>query len=238
MFKFKRFTIRQEHCAMKVGTDGVLLGAWAAGGNHLPHTVNRVLDIGTGTGLIALMIAQRFTNAEVTGIDIDNAAVKQARENVVSSSFSQRINILHKSLQEYIEECKATGHFDLIVCNPPFFDNSLSCPDPKRTMARHNATLPFRTLMKGARRMMAADGLLAVIIPSEYRQKIEDEAIFAGLLMSRRTAVVTKNGKKPQRFLLEFSLNATPIDESTLYLESEEYRNLTYDFYLTKAENS
>ena len=234
-FSFKRFTIHQERCAMKVGTDGVLLGAWAATEMEAAR-VRSVLDIGTGTGLIALMTAQRFPDAEVVAIDIDEHAAEQARENISKSPFSHNINILHKSLQEYIQEENAEKRFDLIVCNPPFFDNSLVCPDPSRTVARHTSTLPFASLMKGARSLLADNGIFALVIPSECRQKIEDEAIFAGLYLCRRTAVVTKEGKKPKRFLLEFGINVMPATDTKLSLESDEYRALTADFYLPKAE--
>lgn len=223
---------------MKVGTDGVLLGAWAANGKEADE-VRNVLDIGTGTGLIAIMTAQRFPNAKVIGIDIDKDAAEQAEENVSASPFSQSIKILHKSLQDFIKGSNSEGEshregFDLVVCNPPFFDNSLTCPDARRTTARHNSTLPFPTLIKGAERVMASDGILAIVIPSECRQKIEDEAIFAGLSLSARTAVITKEGKKPKRYLLEFVKGRCGTEENVLSLESEEYKRLTADFYLSK----
>lgn len=238
MFSFKKFTIRQDRCAMKVGTDGVLLGAWAANDKEAAR-VRNVLDIGTGTGLIAIMAAQRFPNAKVIGIDIDKDAAEQAKDNVSASPFSQSIKILHKSLQDFIKDCKSDEEsvkkgFDLIVCNPPFFDNSLTCPDAKRTTARHNSTLPFPTLIKGANAVMSDDGTLAIVIPSECRQKIEDEAIFAELTLSRKTAVVTKEGKKPKRYLLEFVKGRCDTAENVLSLESEEYSRMTDDFYLSK----
>ena len=240
MFSFKRFTIRQERCAMKVGTDGVLLGVWAAFGMEAAR-VRSILDIGTGTGLIALMMAQRFSNAKVTAIDIDKEAAEQAKENIQASPFSHNINVLHKSLQEYIHdnnENEESVKFDVVVCNPPFYDNSLTCPDPRRTTARHNSTLPFSTLMKGAKTLLADQGCFSLVIPSECRQKIEDEAIFSGMMLTKRTAVVTKEGKKPKRYLLEFALNGMTFEEGVLSLKSEEYRLLTADFYLSKAEKS
>lgn len=240
MFSFKRFTIRQERCAMKVGTDGVLLGVWAAFGMEAAR-VRSILDIGTGTGLIALMMAQRFSNAKVTAIDIDKEAAEQAKENIQASPFSHNINVLHKSLQEYIhynKENEESVKFDVVVCNPPFYDNSLTCPDPRRTTARHNSTLPFSTLMKGAKTLLADQGCFSLVIPSECRQKIEDEAIFSGMMLTKRTAVVTKEGKKPKRYLLEFALNGMTFEEGVLSLKSEEYRLLTADFYLSKAEKS
>lgn len=242
-FRFKQFTVRQDRCAMKVGMDGVTLGAWAAADRDA-STVRRILDIGCGTGLISLMAAQRFPMAEVVGIDIDKDAAQQAEENVNTSHYKHRIKILCSSLQEFIEGDKPQI-FDAIICNPPYFDNSLECPDSKRTLARHNATLPFPTLMKASRRMLAPSGTLSIVIPTEGRHTIEDEAIFAGLTQTKRTAIVTREGKSPKRWLLEFTL---PNGEETyvtqgmtdnhLSLESAEYALLTADFYLDRGKKS
>ena len=128
-FQFKQFTVRQQHCAMKVGTDGTLLGAWA----KASAGPCRVLDVGTGTGLIALMMAQRYPEALAVAIDIDEKAVFQAQENVTASPFADRIQVLEADVQTFADSEK----FDSIVCNPPFFEDSLVCPDPQRTEARH-----------------------------------------------------------------------------------------------------
>ncbi len=131
-FQFKKFTIAQDRCAMKVGTDGVLLGAWARGGK-------RVLDIGTGTGLVALMMAQRFTDAVVDAVEIDHDTAGQAMENVSSSPFANRVKVFAKALQGF----EPDAPYDSIVTNPPFFSNSLLAPDSSRTMARHTVALSF-----------------------------------------------------------------------------------------------
>ena len=136
-FKFKQFEIHQDRCAMKVGTDGVLLGAWAPGGK-------RILDVGSGTGLISLMMAQRFPEAQVLGIDMDGEACEEAAENVAASPFADRVEIECCRLQDY----HSAESFDAIVSNPPFFLNSLKNPDSKRTMARHTDSLPFRDLFR------------------------------------------------------------------------------------------
>ena len=142
MFRFKQFTIHQERCAMKVGTDGVLLGAWAEGGKA-------ILDIGTGTGLIACMMAQRFPDATVQAIEIDEAACQQARENVTASPFLDRIFITNTSLQEFVSELpQHQQQYDCIVCNPPYFVNSMKAPDSQRSIARHTDTLPSPHLQK------------------------------------------------------------------------------------------
>ena len=145
-FKFKHFEIHQDRCAMKVGTDGVLLGAWALGGK-------RILDIGSGTGLISLMMAQRYPEAQVVGIDLDAEACAEARENVAASPFADRVNIVDCRLQDY----ESLEKFDAIVSNPPFFLNSLKNPDSKRSMARHADSLPFRELFRGVKLLLSDD---------------------------------------------------------------------------------
>ena len=162
-FKFRQFTIHQGRCAMKVGTDGTLLGAWA----NAPLGTTRILDIGTGTGLIALMMAQRFPQAEVVGVDIDTDAVGQASENVEQSPFKDRIRILQMDITEM------TGVlFDTIVSNPPFFVDALICPDDQRTLARHTVNLTYDELMQTAYRLMTLDGCFSVIIPIKVLSKI------------------------------------------------------------------
>ena len=181
MFQFQRFTIHQDQCAMKVGTDGVLLGAWAQGGE-------RVLDIGTGTGVIALMMAQRYAEAHVVAVDIDEAAVRQARQNADASPFGDRVEVVLSSIQDYATSCSLSfgegrgevpAHFDSIVCNPPFFVDSLKAPDQQRSLARHADTLPFAELMRAAYRLLSDDGDLSVVIPFDCRRRLDDEAFLA-----------------------------------------------------------
>ena len=162
-FQFKQFTVHQQHCAMRVGTDGTLLGAWAQASDG----ACRILDIGTGTGLIALMMAQRYPQAMVTAIDIDDGAVRQAKENVSSSPFADRINVIKADVLTFEDMEK----YDSIVCNPPFFEDSLTCPDPQRTEARHTVTLGYRQLMKSAFRLLKDDGRFSVIIPTDCRAR-------------------------------------------------------------------
>lgn len=171
MFRFKRFTVRQDLCAMKVGMDGVMLGSWAQGGK-------RILDIGTGTGLIALMMAQRYPEADVVAIDIDEGAVEQAKVNVANSSFSARITIRKEAVQQH------EGVYDAIVCNPPYFSDSLKAPDQQRNIARHTDTLSYAELMQSAYRLLADEGELSVVIPFDYKQRMEDEATFVGFFSS------------------------------------------------------
>ena len=168
-FKFKQFEIHQDRCAMKVGTDGVLLGAWAPGGK-------RILDIGSGTGLISLMMAQRCQEAQVIGVDLDAEACDEARENVAASPFADRVSIACCRLQDY----ESAEKFDAIVSNPPFFLNSLKNPDSKRSMARHADSLPFRDLFLGVKRLLSEEGVFSAIVPSEVLDAFTSEAYLLG----------------------------------------------------------
>jgi tRNA1Val (adenine37-N6)-methyltransferase len=209
---------------MKVGTDGTLLGAWADGGSS-------ILDVGTGTGLIALMMAQRFPDAEVTGIDIDDEACLQALENVTNSPYD--LNILHKNLADM------DGTFQSIVSNPPFFDVSLQSPDKKRTLARHTLTLSYHDLMEHSWRLLTNDGELSVIIPAEWKSKLESEALLTGFFKSRECAIKTTPKKNTRRYLLAYRkhpVETVEIDEEVLEIapnvKSEWYAQITQDFYL------
>ncbi len=212
---------------MKVGTDGLLLGAWAQGGKH-------VLDIGTGTGLIALMMAQRFPDAHVDAIDIDADAASQAEDNARRSPFADRVAVRCVSLQEYVAE----REYDSIVCNPPFFIQSLQSPDSKRTLARHSVALPFDDLFRHARRLMSEDGVLSIVVPSDALSQIETAAVMNNLFLVRRCLVRTTRKKPARRLLLSFLQKPSPFhDEEGVIQEavnepSEWYRNLTCDFLL------
>ncbi len=231
-FEFKQFTVRQSRCAMKVGTDGTLLGAWTRGKRNSEEP-SSILDIGTGTGLIALMLAQRFPHAEILGIDIDAEACCQSLENVSRSPFSARIRIAHRDIK--VQQ----GLFDTIVSNPPFFESSLISPDMQRTMARHTATLTYRDLMQNAWRLLSDDGEFSLIIPSEGRQHLEAEAALCGFFKNRECAVRTTPKKHPRRFLLAFGKHPVEqveitegIIETAPHVRSEWYRHLTDAFYL------
>ena len=225
-FQFKRFVVRQERCAMKVGTDGTLLGAWARGGQ-------RVLDIGTGTGLIALMMAQRCPKALVTAVDIDADAVRQARENVAESPFAERITVVEGDIISHF-----SPHFDAIVCNPPYFNDSLTCPDEQRTTARHTTTLTYRELMAAVARLLSDDGEFSVVIPFDCKARLEAEAALAGLSKTRECSIRTTPRKAPRRFLLAFRKHPVAVETTEGVLETEPgqrsdwYHALTNEFYL------
>ena len=250
-FRFKQFEIEQDRCAMKVGTDGVLLGAWAQGGC-------RILDIGSGTGLISLMMAQRFPEAEVVGIDMDADACGQARENVMASPFRDRVEIECCRLQDFgadgcaletaglkagaletAADLKSAGVFDAIVSNPPFFVDSLKNPDSKRTMARHTDSLPFRDLFTGVKRLLSDDGIFSAIVPVEVVEQFVAESCILGFYLIRKCGVKTVERKQPKRFMLSFAKHRiSPYEEHVEIMvdsqgnRSEWYRKITEEFYL------
>jgi tRNA1Val (adenine37-N6)-methyltransferase len=233
-FQFKQFTVWHDKCAMKVGTDGVLLGAWVS----LRQTTSSVLDVGAGTGLIAMMIAQRKADAAIDAIDIDREACRQASENIEKSPFKGRITVIRRSFPEYATAKK----YDLIVSNPPFFAHSLKSPDGKRTLARHNDTLPLKLLIEHATGMLSEQGRIALILPVPLSSELDFIIATHRLYRIRRTDVVPTEESNPKRFLIELSPRNLPeksLTTDTLILESKngrqrthEYRELTKDFYL------
>ena len=219
---------------MKVGTDGVLLGSWANAGtiaaDAAPCGSPRVLDVGTGTGIIALMMAQRYPSCRVIALDIDEDAAAQAAENVRMSPFSGRITVLHQRIQDHAEGHE--GRYNAIVSNPPYFIDSLRAPEHTRQVARHAETLTYGELMASARRLLTDDGELSVIIPFDYRQRMEDEAIFHGLFLHRSCAVSTTVTKPPRRYLLSFVKHPCRHEAQAMTIGDDSYQALMADFYL------
>lgn len=227
-FTFKHFIVRQGACGMKVGTDGTLLGAWADGGS-------RILDIGTGTGLIAMMMAQRFPESFVEAVDMDVDACRQAMSNVEDSTFAGQIKVSACRLQDYHPQ----HTFDSIVSNPPFFIDSLKCPDAKRAAARHADTLPFVDLFQCVGRLLSADGRFSVIVPIECMGHLLVESYMVGLYVVRRCSVRTVPRKHPKRVLLSFARQHVDIVENeevtlmnNLGQRTEWYSELTKEFYV------
>lgn len=207
---------------MKVGTDGTLLGAWARGGA-------RILDVGTGTGLIALMMAQRYPGASVVGIDVDADAVAQAAANAAASPFARQVSIRQVAVQDFVGEAP----FDALVCNPPYFIDALRNPDGQRSTARHCDTLSYADLMTASWRLLDDGGRLSVVIPFDYRSCMESAAALAGFSPSRVCAVQTSARKPARRFLLEFAKHPQPATEQTqLVIGDAAYTSLTAAFYL------
>lgn len=216
---------------MKVNTDGVLLGAWT----NLDGA-KTVLDIGVGTGLISLMIAQR-SEAIITGVEIEPNAASEARQNVQNSKWSDRISIQHSSFQDFVET--AQNKFDVIVSNPPFFSNSVKNINPHLSMARHNHLLPFDDIVDGSKKLLNENGSLSLILPSGSAQEFIEKARLANLFLNRITEVKPFPDKEPNRFLLEFGKEQMvmkktqmPVFDETRKDYSEEFKLLACDFYL------
>lgn len=232
-FRFKQFTIRHDRSAMKVGTDGVLLGAWSALNAHLNPT--RILDVGTGSGLIALMMAQRFEDAEIDGIDIDSPSVEQAKDNVENSPFKERIKIHN---QDFSDINNYNRKYHLIVSNPPFYHETTLSGNNARDAARHTHSLPFEELIEQAALLLEEEGIFSVIIPSQSASDFISICAQNKLYLSRRLDVKSTEKKSHKRALLEFTtaIHAAEMKSLTLYDEnqqrSEGYAQLTKDFYL------
>lgn len=230
-FHFKRFSVSQDHSTHKVGTDGVLLGAWVGVGEE--H--RRILDVGTGSGVIALMLAQRSSaDAQIDAIDIEIRDVEQARDNVRRSPWPSKVVVHHQALQAF----SPPYTFDLIVSNPPYFTDSLLPPDPARTLARHTTQLSFPDLLTHAARILAPRGRLGLILPYTEGRRLTTLAADYGLWVHRFTAFHSRKEKPPERLLIELAKYEGPVEDNVLILYAqgevwtEEYRRLTRDFYL------
>jgi tRNA1Val (adenine37-N6)-methyltransferase len=229
-FRFKQFTVRQDRTAMKVGIDSVLLGAWTA----VNGSEKNVLDIGAGSGLLALMMAQRISNAMVTACEIDETACEQARENISSSGWSERISVVNADIRTFTQNLKG---FDLIICNPPYFEKSLKSHDSKRNVARHNDSLPFNDLIDCVNRMLHDDGRFALIVPADKAAIITSLAAAKKLSPIRRLNIKPIESKPVNRVILELGYTSQPPEEYALTVRtgnsySNEYKTTTKDFYL------
>ena len=228
-FSFKQFTVYHDRCAMKVGTDGVLLGAWT----DLSQS-HHILDIGTGTGLIALMMAQRSPEAQITAIDLDAEAVSQAQENIQHSPWKDRVEAVLQDVCTYSSDEK----FDTIVSNPPYFIDSLKCPDNQRNTARHTDTLDAQRLLEKVAELLTPEGRFSIILPADQTDDLFRIAEAQGLHPTRWTKVITRPGLPPKRSLIEFQKKALPIQTNELVIElerhmySKEYIELTREYYL------
>lgn len=216
---------------MKVGTDAVLLGSWATIEN-----CRKILDIGTGSGIIALMLAQR-SNAAIDALDIDKDACLQAQENIKASPFHNPIQVIHSDLAAYVHNC--TLRYDLIVSNPPYFINSLKCPDRQRNTARHTDTLTLMNLLHDSGRLLSAGGKIALVLPYGQLKELQFTAGENRLYINRQTNVIPCTNGLPKRILIELSHEkldqVTPdilVIEESRHQYTEKYKALTRDFYL------
>ena len=296
-FSFKQFTVWQEHAAMRVGTDGVFLGAWCDlsscvsvvipdestdrrqpenvcpadpsqildssnrdqtvwddhvqdereksvcgaqnGADAETKKVGRVLDIGSGTGVIALMVAQRTSNAQIDAVEPDSGSCEDALRNFAESPWADRLHLHGVTLQEYVSCYAEKVQYDLIVSNPPYFVDSLKAPDPVRNAVRHAVSLPFEELLDGVKALLAEHGRFAVILPVTEGVLLEKLALERSLHCVRKCLVQTKPGVPPKRVMMEFGRKSVPLRSDLLIMETErqqefteEYRRLTRDFYL------
>ncbi|PKV48185.1 tRNA1Val (adenine37-N6)-methyltransferase [Aquimarina sp. MAR_2010_214] len=231
-FVFKDFTIHQDRCAMKVGTDGVLLGAWVP----ISSTVSSILDIGAGTGVIALMTAQRSQAEVIDAIEIDADTYEQAVENFEMSAWGDRLFCYHASFQEFVTEID--DQYDLIISNPPFYVEDYKTSDTKRDMARFEDALPFEHLLVGASRLLSDKGRFAVIIPYKEESRIIDIATQVTLFPQKITRVKGTPVSGIKRSLMLFGRDQMDIEVDELIIETKRhqytdaYMNLTKAFYL------
>ena len=230
MFRFKKFTIKQDKTALKVGTDGVLLGAWVWGNN--PKTI---LDIGAGTGLITLMLAQKFDKSKVYAVEIEKNAYQQSVENILNSDWKDRISIFNSDFLDFAETTNLK--FDMIVSNPPFFENQLKSKNQKTSIAKHNTTLPFAIFIKKVALILSENGVFFVIIPYENYNNFIHLCSQNFLFCNEKKIVKHTSETISKRILLKFSRKISPVSESTLIIKnkqgySAEYKQLTKDFYL------
>ncbi|CAN5171478.1 methyltransferase [soil metagenome] len=227
-FRFKQFEVRHDHCAMKVNTDGVLLGAWAD-----VDGAKRALDVGTGSGVIALMLAQRGVH-HIEALEIDQEAAEQALENFTQSGWSAALQVHPMALQQFLPEAA----YDLIVSNPPYFDNAYKTPLANRNLARHNDTLPLNDLMAFTAEWLTQKGKLDIILPVEMENSAKQHASSHGLYLNRCCRVKGVAGGDTKRLLLEFGREEQKLFLSDITIEisplvyTSEYKELLKDFYL------
>jgi tRNA1Val (adenine37-N6)-methyltransferase len=228
VFRFKQFTVHQDRCVMKVGTDAVLLGSWVD-----VWEAKRILDIGTGTGIIAIMLAQK-SSADIDAIDIDLDACMQAKENAIECAWSERISIHNISFQEFSMSTKKK--YDLIVSNPPYFSDAPKPHTLERIQSRHTDLLSFDELASGVRKIISPAGKFCVVMPCREGKNFMDIALRYGLFSNKILHVRTVHGKE-KRILLELSLQITPIKENEITIQngersfSKEYAELTREFF-------
>ncbi|MFB9109179.1 tRNA1(Val) (adenine(37)-N6)-methyltransferase [Flavobacterium gyeonganense] len=233
MFSFKQFSVKQDKTAMKVGTDGVLLGAWTPV-NHNPFSV---LDIGAGTGIIALMLAQRTNAQQIDALEIDEDAYEQAVENFENSPWGDRLFCFHAGLDEFIEEPE--DEYDLIISNPPFYSEDYKTENEQRDLARFQDAMPFEELIEAADLLLSENGIFAVILPFKEEKNFIVLAKEAELYPTKITRVKGNPTSEIKRSLLAFSRNENPeteidelIIETDRHLYTKDYIELTKDFYL------
>lgn len=225
-FRFQQFSIQQSKDVFRIGTDGVLLGAMCNVTN-----AKKILEIGTGTGLISLMLAQRNVSAKILAIDINESAVKLASENFRNSIFNENLKVELKDFKNF----ETNENFDLVVCNPPFFEENASAKD---VLARQQVELNFRNLVEKSTEIITKKGILSIILPSEAASDVKSLAEEFNLYLVREINIYGIEGGNLKRNILEFSLAQKPLEISDFVIEkspreySDQYLNLTKNFHV------
>lgn len=232
-FRFKQFYIHHHQCAMKVGTDGILLGAWAS------HTsCQRILDLGTGSGLIAIMLAQRYPEADIIGVERDPLSAQQATANAQQSPWANRIHMVQQDVETFVQQWQKTQQqFDLIVANPPYFTKGIDCTSEARNLARYQQQSHFNWLQL-AETCLHPNGKICFILPFDAANHLKIQAKHTALQCIEQCNIITKQGKAPSRMLLSFStINLTQTEQTLVIYDennqyTEAYKKLTKEFYL------
>lgn len=237
-FKFKQFTVLQDRCAMKIGTDSVLLGAWTS----LSHQPDSILDIGAGTGVLSLMMAQRSDALLIDALEIEDDAYEQCSENFENSPWADRLFCYHASLNEFAEEFSndedLDQQYDLIICNPPFYSEDFKTLNSQRDLARFQDAMPFADLLSAVRSLLSPNGVFSVVAPFSEEEKFVTMAKQNDLFQKRILHVKGKSDSEIKRSLMEFSFQKGEISSSQLTIEierhvyTEDYINLTKEFYI------
>lgn len=231
-FRFKEFSVEQDKCAMQIGTDGVLLGAWTT----IPKNTFSILDIGAGTGVIALQMAQRSQAELIDAIEIEENAYEQCVENFENSPWNDRLFCYHASLEEFTEEIDES--YDLIVSNPPFYDEDFTSVEATRNTARFTEALPFSELIKNVAKLLSEKGNFSLIIPHKNQEEVLQLAKEAGLYLQKITLVQGNADTPVKRNLLQFGFTEVALEKTQLVIEKErhqytqEYKDLVKAFYL------
>ena len=231
-FRFKQFSVSQEYCAMKIGTDSVLLGAWT----RLDSQPNSILDIGAGTGVLALMLAQRSGAELIDAIEIDDAAYEQCVGNFEASDWGDRLFCYHASLDEFTEEIE--DQYDLIISNPPFYTDTFKTENEERNKARFEDAMPFTELLKSVSKLLSPTGQFNLVIPFSEENSFIELAAKEGLYPSHILQVRGQESSPVKRSLICFTFEKQTIKTQELIIEiarhqyTKEYTNLTKDFYL------
>ena len=231
-FVFKQFEVHQDKCAMKIGTDAVLLGSWTS----ITSNPFSILDIGAGTGILGLMLAQRSNAELIDAIEIDDDAYEQCVDNFEASPWGDRLFCYHASLEEFVDEIEDT--YDLIICNPPFYSDDYKSEDSQRDLARFNDAMPFKHLMESVSKLLSEDGIFSIIVPFKEEAEIIKLAQNFNLHPNIILQVKGNPNSGVKRSLLEFSFRESEVKKEHLIIETErhqytkDYINLTKDFYL------